>query len=106
MRHDEATRDLPEALRTRIRGEVRFDADQRLFAAGLVAAGIRPRIETCGRPALCGMTRRPEICRKLSGRASEVRSGSMPIRGSLQPDLSRPGLGLELKRADAQRYAA
>jgi L-alanine-DL-glutamate epimerase-like enolase superfamily enzyme len=29
-----------------------------------------------------------------------------PIRGVLGPDLSRPGLGLELKRADAKRYAA
>ena len=28
----------------------------------------------------------------------------VPIRGSLVPDLSRPGLGLELKRADAERY--
>jgi L-alanine-DL-glutamate epimerase-like enolase superfamily enzyme len=28
------------------------------------------------------------------------------IRGMLRPDLSRPGLGLELKRADAVRYAA
>lgn len=29
----------------------------------------------------------------------------VPVRGHLQPDLSRPGLGLELKHADAQRYA-
>jgi L-alanine-DL-glutamate epimerase-like enolase superfamily enzyme len=29
-----------------------------------------------------------------------------PIDGVLRPDRSRPGLGLELKRADAQRYAA
>jgi len=29
-----------------------------------------------------------------------------PIDGMLRPDLSRPGLGLELKRADASRYAA
>jgi L-alanine-DL-glutamate epimerase-like enolase superfamily enzyme len=29
-----------------------------------------------------------------------------PKNGSLHPDLSRPGLGLELKRADARRYAA
>ena len=29
-----------------------------------------------------------------------------PKSGALHPDLSRPGLGLELKRADAQRYAA
>jgi L-alanine-DL-glutamate epimerase-like enolase superfamily enzyme len=28
-----------------------------------------------------------------------------PIDGTLQPDLTRPGIGLELKRADAQRYA-
>jgi hypothetical protein len=25
--------------------------------------------------------------------------------GMLEPDLSRPGLGLELRRADARRYA-
>jgi len=29
----------------------------------------------------------------------------VPIDGSLRPDLSRPGLGLELKRGDAARYA-
>jgi len=27
-----------------------------------------------------------------------------PLRGALSPDLSRPGLGLELKRSDAKRY--
>jgi hypothetical protein len=29
-----------------------------------------------------------------------------PVGGLLRPDLSRIGLGLELKRADASRYAA
>ncbi|HEY6924325.1 MAG TPA: enolase C-terminal domain-like protein [Steroidobacteraceae bacterium] len=29
----------------------------------------------------------------------------VPVRGRLRPDLSRPGLGLELKHVDAQRYA-
>lgn len=29
-----------------------------------------------------------------------------PSGGALQPDLQRPGMGLEFKRADAQRYAA
>jgi L-alanine-DL-glutamate epimerase-like enolase superfamily enzyme len=29
-----------------------------------------------------------------------------PAEGSLRPDLSRPGFGFELKRADAQRYVA
>jgi hypothetical protein len=28
-----------------------------------------------------------------------------PVNGILYPDLSRPGIGLELKRADAERYA-
>lgn len=28
-----------------------------------------------------------------------------PIRGELRPDLSRPGMGLEFKRADAAKYA-
>ena len=28
-----------------------------------------------------------------------------PVNGALHPDLSRPGLGLELKHADAQRFA-
>jgi L-alanine-DL-glutamate epimerase-like enolase superfamily enzyme len=27
-----------------------------------------------------------------------------PAKGNLRPDLSRPGLGLELKRADAERF--
>ncbi|HEY2854945.1 MAG TPA: enolase C-terminal domain-like protein [Gemmatimonadaceae bacterium] len=30
---------------------------------------------------------------------------SVPVEGALRPDCSRPGLGLELKRADAARYA-
>jgi L-alanine-DL-glutamate epimerase-like enolase superfamily enzyme len=30
----------------------------------------------------------------------------LPANGELTPDLSRPGLGIELKRADAQRFAA
>ncbi|MFO1055606.1 MAG: enolase C-terminal domain-like protein [Dongiaceae bacterium] len=29
-----------------------------------------------------------------------------PQQGAIRPDLSRPGLGLELKRADAERFAA
>jgi L-alanine-DL-glutamate epimerase-like enolase superfamily enzyme len=29
-----------------------------------------------------------------------------PVQGTLRPDVSRPGLGLELKRSDAARYAA
>jgi hypothetical protein len=29
-----------------------------------------------------------------------------PENGELRPDRSRPGHGLELKRADAERYAA
>jgi hypothetical protein len=28
-----------------------------------------------------------------------------PVHGTLQPDLSRPGLGLTFKHADAERYA-
>ena len=28
-----------------------------------------------------------------------------PVKGELSPDLSRPGMGIELKRADAQRFA-
>ncbi len=28
-----------------------------------------------------------------------------PVQGALKPDFSRPGLGLEFKRSDAQRYA-
>jgi hypothetical protein len=30
---------------------------------------------------------------------------SDPKDGALAPDLSRPGIGLELKRQDAERYA-
>jgi L-alanine-DL-glutamate epimerase-like enolase superfamily enzyme len=30
---------------------------------------------------------------------------SEPVNGLLRPPLDRPGLGLELKRADAERYA-
>ena len=29
-----------------------------------------------------------------------------PVNGMMRPDLSRPGFGIELKRGDAQRYAA
>jgi len=28
-----------------------------------------------------------------------------PVNGALQPDLSRPGMGLELKRTEAEQYA-
>jgi L-alanine-DL-glutamate epimerase-like enolase superfamily enzyme len=31
---------------------------------------------------------------------------SVPMKGELSPDVSRPGLGVEWKRADAQRFAA
>ena len=31
---------------------------------------------------------------------------AVPVQGNLAPDLSRPGIGLELKRRDAQRFAA
>lgn len=30
----------------------------------------------------------------------------VPQGGAIRPDLPRPGLGLELKRADAERFAA
>lgn len=30
----------------------------------------------------------------------------IPLNGALSPDLSRPGMGVELKRADAERFAA
>ena len=30
----------------------------------------------------------------------------VPVGGELRPDLNRPGMGLELKRADAERFAA
>ena len=29
-----------------------------------------------------------------------------PVKGMLKPDLSRPGIGMELRRADAERFAA
>jgi hypothetical protein len=28
-----------------------------------------------------------------------------PVEGALRPDLTRPGMGLEFKRADAKRFA-
>jgi L-alanine-DL-glutamate epimerase-like enolase superfamily enzyme len=31
---------------------------------------------------------------------------TVPVGGTLSPDLSRPGLGIELKRADAEQFAA
>jgi L-alanine-DL-glutamate epimerase-like enolase superfamily enzyme len=31
---------------------------------------------------------------------------AVPVEGNLSPDLSRPGLGIELKRADAEQFAA
>jgi hypothetical protein len=30
----------------------------------------------------------------------------VPKHGLISPDLSRPGIGLDLKRADAERFAA
>ena len=35
----------------------------------------------------------------------EEQLGGWVAEGKLQPDLSRPGHGLELKEADAERYA-
>ena len=29
-----------------------------------------------------------------------------PANGELRPDLSRPGMGIELKKKDAERFAA
>jgi len=29
-----------------------------------------------------------------------------PVNGELRPDLSRPGMGIELKQADVERFAA
>jgi L-alanine-DL-glutamate epimerase-like enolase superfamily enzyme len=62
-----------------------------------------------GAHALCGVDR----LRHLEYFHDHVRIESMlfdgvlvPDGGALVPDRSRPGLGLELKRADAQRYAA
>lgn len=62
-----------------------------------------------GAHALCGVDR----LRHLEYFHDHVRIESMlfdgvlvPDAGALVPDRSRPGLGLELKRADAQRYAA
>src|SRR6058998_1912419 len=59
--------------------------------------------------AFCAVERR----RHLEYFHDHVRVESMlfdgvlePEGGALVPDRSRPGLGLELKRADAQRYAA
>jgi hypothetical protein len=31
---------------------------------------------------------------------------SPPVNGELRPDLSRPGMGIELKQADVERFAA
>ena len=37
-------------------------------------------------------------------RIADRRRALVTIGGALAPDLSRPGLGLELRRADAEKY--
>ncbi len=46
------------------------------------------------------------LSRSRPHRAHVFRRIPQLVDGELRPDLSRPGIGLELKRADAQRFAA
>ena len=54
--------------------------------------------------------RRVEHCQPLADHARTDRilfDGVLdPVDGALRPDRSRPGIGVELKRADARRFAA
>jgi hypothetical protein len=65
--------------------------------------GMVRAIRNLGRPGICSMT--------ISAVDDHVRIESMLfdglpelLDGELHPDLSRPGMGLELKAADARRY--
>jgi L-alanine-DL-glutamate epimerase-like enolase superfamily enzyme len=40
----------------------------------------------------------------IVGRDALETGAAVPERGAIRPDRSRPGLGLELKRADVERY--
>ena len=58
-------------------------------------------------PCCAVMPLRPPgvLPRSRSHRAHAVRRRSdVRSKGALQPDLSRPGMGLEFKHADAERY--
>ena len=44
--------------------------------------------------------------RPRADRAHAVRRRGDPVDGAIAPDLDRPGIGLELKRGEAERYAA
>jgi L-alanine-DL-glutamate epimerase-like enolase superfamily enzyme len=100
--------DVLQADATRCAGFTGF-----LEAASLCAAHHLPLSAHCA-PALhvhvgCAAAR----LRHLEYFHDHVRIENMlfdgvpqPKNGRLYPDLSRPGIGLELKRADAQRFAA
>jgi L-alanine-DL-glutamate epimerase-like enolase superfamily enzyme len=66
---------------------------------GWVEAGIRRVKMKVGRAPTADVAR-VDAARKAIGPDAELF-----VDGALAPDLSRPGLGLELKRADAARYA-
>jgi L-alanine-DL-glutamate epimerase-like enolase superfamily enzyme len=100
--------DVPQADATRCLGITGF-----LRAAALADAHHLPLSAHCA-PSLhahpaCAVTK----FRHLEYFHDHVRIEHMlfdgaltPVDGALHPDLSRPGLGLEFKRRDAERYAA
>ncbi len=71
-------------------------------ALGALRAGDPPA------PVLCGAVRCATSSTSTTTSASSGCSSTAslePVDGALRPDLSRPGNGLELQRADADRYA-
>ena len=89
--------------------------DHRLSAGGGALRGARRCRSRPTAPRRCTCTRAAARCRRsatwsISTTTCRIEhmlfDGALtPVDGGLHPDLSRPGLGLELKRPDADRYA-
>jgi hypothetical protein len=90
--------DLAAALRERVEGEVRFDAGSR-GAYSTDASNYRQvPIGVVNLRQLEYFSDHARVDRLLFDGVLD------PTGGVLAPDLTRPGMGLELKRADAERY--
>ena len=101
-------RRLPAGGRHSLRGDHRLPARRRSLSGALAPAlgalrAFDPRPSRAARSCRCA-TSNTSTTTRGSSRSSSTASSS-PVGGELRPDLSRPGNGLELKRADAATYA-
>ena len=99
---------LPPGRRHALRGDHRVPARRRALP-GAVARALRPL--RAGDPRASLLRGRGRCATWSTSTTTSASSSCLfdgvaePVDGALQPDLSRPGNGLELERADAERYA-